>query len=103
MQIEPFGVEIWMNEWETQCRWNLAETCVDSLTIAELLALAAWRGGGRVAPALADVLPYLLSGAALLLALRLALTDGPWPLMALALLLAFAAHLYDLFRRWPRA
>ena len=40
MQIEPFGVEIWMNEWETKCEWNLAETCVESLTIYELLALA---------------------------------------------------------------
>ena len=40
MHIEPFGVEIWMNEWETKCQWNLAETCVESLTIAELLALA---------------------------------------------------------------
>lgn len=40
MYIEPFGVEIWMNEWETKCEWNLAETCVESLTIAELLALA---------------------------------------------------------------
>ena len=39
MHIEPFGVEIWMNEWETKCDWNLAETCVESLTIAELLAL----------------------------------------------------------------
>lgn len=39
MQIQPFGVEIWMNEWETKCQWNLAETCVESLTIAELLAL----------------------------------------------------------------
>jgi len=39
MQIEPFGVEIWMNEWETKCDWNLAETCVESLTIAELLSL----------------------------------------------------------------
>jgi len=29
-----------MNEWETKCEWNLAETCVESLTIAELLALA---------------------------------------------------------------
>ena len=73
------------------------------LMVAELLALAAWRGSGRVAPALADVLPYLLSGAALLGALRVALTDGPWPVMAMALLLAFAAHLYDLYRRWPRA
>ncbi len=40
MHIEPFGVEIWMNEWETKCAFNLAETCVESLTIAELLALA---------------------------------------------------------------
>lgn len=73
------------------------------LIVMELLALAAWRGSGRVAPALADVLPYLLSGAALLVALRVALTAGSWPLMALALLFAFAAHLYDLYRRWPRA
>ena len=40
MHIEPFGVEIWMNEWETKCEWNLAETCVESLTIDELLTLA---------------------------------------------------------------
>ncbi|GAB1378741.1 aminotransferase [Pararhodobacter aggregans] len=40
MRIEPFGVEIWMNEWETRCEWNLAETCVESLTIRELLRLA---------------------------------------------------------------
>ena len=39
MHIEPFGVEIWMNEWETKCEWNLAETCVESLTIAQLLEL----------------------------------------------------------------
>ena len=40
MHIEPFGVEIWMNEWETKCEWNLAETCVESLTIDELMTLA---------------------------------------------------------------
>ena len=39
MHIEPFGVEIWMNTWETRCEWNLGETCVNSLTLAELLAL----------------------------------------------------------------
>lgn len=39
MHIEPFGVEIWMNEWEMRCDLNLAETCVESLTIAELLQL----------------------------------------------------------------
>lgn len=40
MRIEPFGVELWMNEFETTCDYNLAETCVDSLTLEELLALA---------------------------------------------------------------
>jgi aspartate/methionine/tyrosine aminotransferase len=39
MHIEPFGVEIWMNEWETKCDWNLAETCVQSVTIGELLQI----------------------------------------------------------------
>ena len=39
MYIEPFGVEIWMNEWETKCALNLAETCVESLTVKELLQI----------------------------------------------------------------
>ncbi|MEX3014747.1 aminotransferase [Gymnodinialimonas hymeniacidonis] len=40
MYIEPFKVEIWMNEWETRCTYNLAETCVASITIEELLQMA---------------------------------------------------------------
>jgi aspartate/methionine/tyrosine aminotransferase len=40
MRIEPFAVEQWMNEYETRCEWNLAETCVASLSVAELLDLA---------------------------------------------------------------
>ncbi len=51
MYIEPFGVEIWMNEWETRCDWNLAETCVESLTIQELLTLT-----GRNATDLSELL-----------------------------------------------
>jgi len=39
MKIEPFGVEQWMNEYETKCALNLAETCVESLTIGELLEI----------------------------------------------------------------
>jgi len=39
MKIREFGVEVWMNEFENDCAYNLAETCVESLTIAELLAL----------------------------------------------------------------
>ncbi len=40
MKIEDFGVEMWMNAWETKCAWNVAETCVESVTVEELLALA---------------------------------------------------------------
>ncbi len=40
MFIESFGVEMWMNRYETKCRFNLAETCVASLTLNELRALA---------------------------------------------------------------
>jgi aspartate/methionine/tyrosine aminotransferase len=39
MRIRDFGVEQWMNRWETHCRYNLAETCVASITVAELLDL----------------------------------------------------------------
>ncbi|WP_420857256.1 aminotransferase class I/II-fold pyridoxal phosphate-dependent enzyme [Marivivens marinus] len=48
MQIEPFGVEQWMNKWETRCEINLAETCVASLTLKELMQMA---GRSQVMPA----------------------------------------------------
>lgn len=37
MKIKDFGVEIWMNLYENNCEYNLAETCVESLTVNELL------------------------------------------------------------------
>ena len=40
MQIAPFGGEQWINEYETRCRHNLAETCCDSITVEELLQLS---------------------------------------------------------------
>jgi len=43
MRIAPFGVEMWMNEYETKCSYNLAETCVESLTVDQLLDLAGVR------------------------------------------------------------
>ncbi|MEO0486859.1 MAG: aminotransferase class I/II-fold pyridoxal phosphate-dependent enzyme [Pseudomonadota bacterium] len=45
MYITPFAVEQWMNETETRCRHNLAETCVHSISMAELRALAGVNGG----------------------------------------------------------
>lgn len=50
MKIRPFKVEQWMNEYETQAVYNLGETCIDSLTIRELLELCGkdsddyWKG-----------------------------------------------------------
>ncbi|CUJ88633.1 Aspartate aminotransferase [Shimia thalassica] len=56
MEIEPFGVEIWMNEWENHCAFNLAETCVESITIDELLRLS-----GRNTDDLSDLLPMKMT------------------------------------------
>lgn len=56
MRIQPFGVEIWMNAHETRCELNIAETCVESLTVAELLALA-----GRGQGTLVELLPMKLT------------------------------------------
>ena len=57
MFIEPFKVEIWMNEWETRCTYNLAETCVASITIEELLALSG-RDEGDLSELLSMKLTY---------------------------------------------
>ena len=39
MKIKPFKVEEWMNEYEDDAVYNIAETCVDSISLNELLAL----------------------------------------------------------------
>ena len=39
MDIRTFKVERWMNEYEDHCTYNLAETCIDSLSIRELLEI----------------------------------------------------------------
>jgi aspartate/methionine/tyrosine aminotransferase len=40
VHIEPFFVEQWMNAHETAATWNIAETCVHSLTFEGLLELS---------------------------------------------------------------
>ena len=56
MRIRPFGVEQWMNAYETRCEYNLAETCVESLTVQQLLDLA-----GETPAALQELLPLKLT------------------------------------------
>jgi hypothetical protein len=62
-----------------------------------LWALARFAGRG---PSLMPLLPFLLAGAAFALALRAALTGAGWAWVALPLLAAFAAHVWDIARRW---
>lgn len=40
MKIETFKVEEWMNDYETKAKYNIAETCVDSVSADELFSLA---------------------------------------------------------------
>ena len=56
MKIRPFDIEIWMNEFENHCVYNLAETCVASLTVEELLSMS-----GKTESVLADLLPMQLT------------------------------------------
>lgn len=50
-------------------------------------------------PSLARALPFLLAGACLLLAWRMAAAGLPWPLPAVLVAAAGAAHAVDLLRR----
>ena len=40
MKMPVFGVERWMDTYETGVKYNLGETCVDSMTLEELLTLS---------------------------------------------------------------
>lgn len=40
MKIQPFAVEEWMNAWEVGAKYNIAETCVDSISLDELFEIS---------------------------------------------------------------
>jgi aspartate/methionine/tyrosine aminotransferase len=76
LRIEPFFVEQWMNAHETTATWNIAETCVHSLTLEQLLELSGdadgvlrrlretWLGYGDIvgSPRLRDAIAALYGG-----------------------------------------
>ena len=51
MKIKPFAVEEWMNEYEVGAPYNIAETCVNSISVDELFQLT----GGDKQAFLADL------------------------------------------------
>jgi hypothetical protein len=67
--------------------------------LLECVFLALWR---RPALRLGELLPNILSGAALMLAVRFALVGARWEWVALSLLGALLAHLADLGLRLRR-
>lgn len=72
------------------------------LVLVEIALLALARRLTQDAPRLASLLPNLAAGFLLLLSVRAALADAPWPLIALPLGLALLAHILDLRGRWQR-
>ncbi len=70
------------------------------LIVLEAAALGAWHRRSGRGIALREVLGTLASGAALMLALRAALSGQSWTMVALWLSLALVAHLADLASRW---
>ncbi|WP_448582652.1 hypothetical protein [Thermaurantiacus sp.] len=77
--------------------WFASGRVVDLVLLVlavEALAIARFAGGRR-----SELFGALLPGLFLLLALRAALTDAPWPLIALLLAAALPSHLIDLKRR----
>jgi len=70
------------------------------LVMAEAIGLVVlWTVARRGVPPRA-LIANLVSGAALMLAVRSALLDAPWTQVAAFLTLSFIAHLADLAGRW---
>ena len=39
MKIAEFGVENWLNQWEKSAKYDISQSTIASMTIAELLAM----------------------------------------------------------------
>lgn len=72
------------------------------LVAAECVALWLYRRLTGRGPGLRALLPTILAGVGLMLALRAALAGDDWTRIAAPLALALLAHLWDLALRWRR-
>jgi hypothetical protein len=71
-----------------------------AIVAVELVAITLYWHARRRGIAPAHLLPNLMAGALLLLALRLALSDYSWPWYITCLALAGIANVADLRQRW---
>lgn len=74
-----------------------------ALVVIEIVVLGMVRIRRGAGPGWRALVPNLLAGAALLLALRAALTGAAWPWVPLWLAVAGVAHVADLHFRWREA
>lgn len=73
-----------------------------ALVALEAAALLAYRFRTGRGPEPLGLVFNLAAGASLMFALRAALQDAGWPQVACFMVLALAAHVADLARRWKR-
>lgn len=88
-----------MAEWMSDGRWI---DLIVALVLIEWLAFAVWHRRTGQGLSGGKLLPNLAAGLCLMLALRSALTDASWLWVALFVALSGAAHVADLWCRWPR-
>lgn len=69
------------------------------LLVEAVVLSAVWILTGRGVPP-ARILPFLLSGAALVAACRASGLEAPWPVVGGFLALALCAHAFELYGRW---
>lgn len=72
------------------------------LMVLETVALLALRTITNNGISLRALLPFMAAGICLMLALRTALVDGSWMVIAGMLMLAFVFHILDIALRWDR-
>lgn len=72
------------------------------LMVLETVALLALRTITNNGVSLRALLPFMAAGICLMLALRTALVDGSWMVIAGMLMLAFVFHILDIALRWDR-
>lgn len=78
---------------------RVAEIILVVMALEALVLLAMRASGYSRVPTLSLLMANLASGAALILALRAALTASPWPWIAICLAASFLAHVFELWQR----
>ena len=70
------------------------------LVLVEMVAMLLYRRQRQRGMPVSEVISFLGAGAGLLLALRVLVSDGPFAVFALAMLLSLVMHLWHVKQRW---